>query len=147
MEDADDDGNTTQDWSEKDADDTPSKKRTKTTSTAGAGATTPGQKNGTPSRRAASKAAATIATSMEATTDLSESYSESEPLTVRPASIFGNPTPTPAPAPAPAMAHGNTAFNRGAQDSLIGGSGPFDGDGGGYTDYYGGLDLGGDCEI
>lgn len=80
-------------------------------------------------------AAGTI-TASDVTANLSESYSEPEPPTANPASIFGNPNPSTV---------GNAAFNRGAMDSLIGGDDDFIAQGG-IIDYYP-LDINGDGEI
>ena len=134
--DEEDDDDCPQNWSEMDAVDTPSKKRSKTAAATPANNNNNAQRqrNGTPSRRAASKAAATIAAA-DATAHLSESYSEPEPLSVAPASIFGNP----------AGSH-NSAFNRGAMDSLISGGDSFGGDDGGI-DYHYQLDMEDDGEI
>ncbi|KAI9158720.1 hypothetical protein HJFPF1_06718 [Paramyrothecium foliicola] len=91
----DQDGDDNEDWSDKD--ESPSK-RTKT-------GALPGQKNGTPSRRAAVKAVATIADSSAQLQDSEAAASDYEaapspvrhlpapPSTVAPTSIFGNVTP------------------------------------------------------
>ena len=134
-DDDENDDSSPQDWSDKDLIETPSKKRSKMggvmgtpskLATSTSASTTPRQRNTTPSRRAATKAAATIA-ALDTTAHLSESFSEPEPLSVAPASIFGNPT---GPSISP-------AFNRGATDSLISGGPPGGfGEDGGITGYY-----------
>ena len=126
----------TQDWSEKDlGDDTPTRKRPKTTNGTAA------RKNGTPSRRFANMTPSTVAAS-DVIGDFSESFSDPDPpATIAPASIFGNPGP-------PAQSAGNSVFSRGATDSLIGG-GDLDifGSSFGMLNHYGLGDLGADGEI